>query len=49
VRQPLETLLAQAQAAGKRVLVVIWDNAAWHTANALRRWDYRDNQTAKHT
>jgi transposase len=47
VRQQLETLLAQAQAAGKRVLVVIWDNASWHTAKALRRWYYRYNQTAK--
>jgi transposase len=47
VRQQLEALLAQAQAAGKRVLVVIWDNASWHTAQALRRWYYRYNQTAK--
>lgn len=49
VRQQLEALLAQAQAAGKRVLVVIWDNASWHTAQALRRWYYRYNQTAKRT
>jgi transposase len=49
VRQQLETLLAQAQAAGKRVLVVIWDNASWHTAQALRRWYYRYNQSAKRT
>jgi transposase len=47
VRQQLETLLAQAQAAGKRALVVIWDNASWHTAKALRRWYYRYNQVAK--
>jgi transposase len=47
VRQQLESLLAQAQAAGKRVLVVIWDNASWHTAKALRRWYCRYNQTAK--
>lgn len=47
VRQQLETLLAQAQAAGQRVLVVIWDNASWHTAKALRRWYYRYNQVAK--
>ena len=47
VRQQLEALLAQA--AGKRVLVVIWDNASWHTAKALRRWYYRYNQIAKGT
>jgi len=47
VRQQLEALLTQAQAAGKRVLVVIWDNASWHTAKALRRWYYRYNQVAK--
>ncbi len=49
VRQQLEALLAQAQADGKRVVVVIWDNASWHTAKALRRWYYRYNQTAKRT
>jgi transposase len=49
VRQQLEALLAQAQAADKRVLVVIWDNASWHTAKALRRWYYRYNQVAKRT
>ena len=49
VRQHLEALLTQAQAAGKRVLVVIWDNDSWHTAKALRRWYYRYNQTAKRT
>jgi transposase len=49
VRQQLAALLTQAQAAGKRVLVVIWDNASWHTAKALRRWYYRYNQTAKRT
>lgn len=48
VRCQLETLLACYQAAGKRVLVVIWDNASWHTAKALRRWYYRYNQRAKH-
>ena len=47
MRQQLANLLAQAQAAGKRVVVVIWDNASWHTAKALRRWYYRYNQTAK--
>ena len=47
VRQQLEAVLAQSQAAGQRVLVVIWDNASWHTAKALRRWYHRYNQQAK--
>jgi len=47
VRQHLEALLMQYQAAGKRVLVIIWDNASWHKAKALRRWYHRHNQRAK--
>jgi transposase len=47
VRQQLETLLAHFQAEGQRVLVVLWDNAAWHTAQALRHWYHRYNQQAK--
>jgi transposase len=47
VRRQLEVLLAQYQAAGKRVLVVIWDNASWHKAKALRRWYCHYNQSAK--
>lgn len=47
VRHQLETLLAQYQAAGKRALIVLWDNASWHTAKALRRWYTRYNQRAK--
>jgi transposase len=47
VRQQLEALLEQYQVAGQRVLVVIWDNASWHTAQGLRNWAYRYNQAAK--
>lgn len=47
VRAQLEDLLAQYQAEGKRVLVVIWDNASWHKAQALRRWYYAYNRRAK--
>ncbi len=47
VRQQLETLLEHFQAEGKRVLVVLWDNASWHTAQALRHWYHRYNQKAK--
>ena len=49
VRHQLETLLAHYQAAGKRALIVIWDNASWHTAKALRRWYTRYNLKAKRT
>lgn len=38
VRAQLDALLARYQAEGKRVLVVLWDNASWHTAKALRAW-----------
>jgi transposase len=47
VRQQLEALLAQYQAEDKRVLVIVWDNASWHTAKALRHWYHRYNQRAK--
>lgn len=47
VRQQLETLLQAFQAEGQRVLVVLWDNASWHTAQALRQWYHRYNQQAK--
>ncbi len=47
VRQQLENLLHHFQAEGKRVLVVLWDNASWHTAQALRQWYHRYNQQAK--
>lgn len=47
VRAQLEQLLAQYQATGKRVLVVIWDNASWHKGKALRHWYDRYNQQAK--
>lgn len=47
VRQQLENLLQHFEAEGKRVLVVLWDNASWHTAQALRQWYHRYNQQAK--
>ena len=47
VRQQLEALLREFQAEGKRVLVVLWDNASWHTAQGLRHWYHQYNQHAK--
>lgn len=40
-------LLAVARDEGKRVLVVIWDNAAWHTSRRIRQWIRDYNQAAK--
>ena len=38
-----ERLAAQ----GKRVLVLIWDNAAWHLSRAVRAWLREHNQQVK--
>ena len=46
VRQQLENLRQPFQAEGQRVLVVLWDNASWHSAQALRQWYHRYNQQA---
>jgi len=40
-------LLNFYQARGKRWLVVIWDNASWHTGKMLRRWVCEYNRQAK--
>ena len=34
---------------GKRVWVLVWDNAAWHLSQAVRAWIGRHNQTVKRT
>ncbi len=34
---------------GKRVLVLIWDNASWHRSRAVRAWMRRRNRTVKQT
>lgn len=33
--------------AGKKVLVLVWDNASWHTSHEVRRWIRRHNQEVK--
>jgi hypothetical protein len=35
------------QAAGKKVVVLIWDNASWHVSKELRRWLGRHNREVK--
>lgn len=32
---------------GKKVVVLIWDNARWHTSRKVKRWIRRYNQEAK--
>ena len=40
-------LLAIAPQEGKRVVVIIWDNATWHKSQRLRSWIHLYNQAAK--
>jgi transposase len=35
------------QAAGKRVRVLIWDNASWHISKEVREWINSDNTEVK--
>jgi transposase len=47
VKEQLMMLLRFYQALGKRLLVVVWDNASWHTGKMLRRWVCEYNRQAK--
>ena len=40
-------LLAIARREGKRVIVIIWDNASWHKSQRLQSWTRLYNQAAK--
>lgn len=40
-------LLALARQEGKRVVVLIWDNASWHLSQRLRQWIRAYNRAAK--
>lgn len=40
---------ARLAAWGKRVLVVVWDNAGWHISHIVRRWIRTHNQQVKQT
>jgi hypothetical protein len=35
------------EAVGKKVLLLIWDNASWHTSREVRRWLGRHNRQVK--
>jgi len=45
--QFLDWCCAKAQALGKSVLVIIWDNASWHLSKAVRHWIRQHNQLVK--
>jgi transposase len=34
---------------GKRVLIVVWDNASWHTADCVAAWIRSHNESARQT
>jgi transposase len=38
---------AKAQAIGKTVLVLIWDNASWHISKSVRQWIREHNRQVK--
>lgn len=40
-------LLNIARDEGKRLLIMIWDNASWHKSKQVRRWIRSHNQQAK--
>ena len=40
-------LLAVARAEGKRVVVIIWDNASWHKSKDIRAWTRAYNRAAQ--
>ena len=43
----LPELLTLARREHKKVVVVIWDNASWHTSKAVRTWIHAHNRQAK--
>ena len=45
--QFLEWSLEKLEAAGKKILLLIWDNASWHVSKEVRRWLGRRNPEAK--
>jgi transposase len=43
----IPALLDIARREGKRVVVILWDNASWHKSKQVRRWVRAYNQQAK--
>jgi transposase len=40
---------AKLEAAGKRALLLVWDNAPWHVSQAVRGWIRAHNRRVKRT
>ena len=45
--QFLEWSVEELEGIGKKVLLLIWDNASWHVSRELRRWLGRHNRCVK--
>src|SRR5207249_214740 len=45
--QFLAWLTAPLAAAGKRALLMVWDNASWHVSHAVRAWLKSHNRRVK--
>ena len=45
--QYLDWVTQQQATRGKRVLVLIWDNASWHTSQKVRQWIREHNRRVK--
>ncbi len=45
----LDWSCAKLAAAGKRALLLVWDNAAWHTSKEVRAWIRDHNRRARET
>jgi hypothetical protein len=43
----LEWSFEKLEAVGKKVLLLIWDNASWHVSKEVRRWIGRHNRRIK--
>lgn len=47
--QYLEGVCQELAAAGKKALLLIWDNAPWHTSGRVRAWIRAHNRQVKRT
>jgi hypothetical protein len=45
----LQWSLEKLEAAGRRVLVLIWDNPSWHISREVRRWLGKHNREVKNS
>lgn len=43
----LQWIMQAAAVEGKKVVIIVWDNATWHTSAKVKRWIRRYNAIAK--